>query len=137
MENNESFREVSKLRLRFQMNNRLRLESLAGLSKLFGESGEPLSDDLLSSLRFALRQELSVSNDHGFVKRAAAPPSEKSYDRPGDPSQAPEKPGGPPQGPGGPPQAPGGPPQEPGGPPQEPGGPPQEPGGPPQAPGGP
>jgi hypothetical protein len=134
MENNESFREVSKLRLRFQMNNRLRLESLAALSKVFREFGEPLSDDLLSSLIFALPQELSVSNGHGFVKQAAAPPSEESYDSPGGP---PQEPGGPPQEPGGPPQEPGGPPQEPGGPPQEPGGPPQEPGGPPQEPGGP
>ena len=62
MDTQESMREVSGLRLRFQMNNRLRLESLAALSKVFREYGEPISDQLLSSVILALPDEL-----HGNV----------------------------------------------------------------------
>ena len=58
MDTQESIREVSGLRLRFQMNNRLRLESLAALSKVFREYGEPISDQLLSSVVLALPDEL-------------------------------------------------------------------------------
>ena len=58
MNTQESIREVSGLRLRFQMNNRLRLESLAALSKVFREYGEPISDQLLSSVVLALPDEL-------------------------------------------------------------------------------
>ena len=58
MDAQESMREVSGLRLRFQMNNRLRLESLAALSKVFREYGEPISDQLLSSVVLALPDEL-------------------------------------------------------------------------------
>ena len=58
MDTQESMREVSGLRLRFQMNNRLRLESLAALSKVFREYGEPISDQLLSSVVLALPDEL-------------------------------------------------------------------------------
>ena len=58
MDAQESMREVSGLRLRFQMNNRLRLESLAALSKVFREYGEPISDQLLSSVVLALPGEL-------------------------------------------------------------------------------
>src|SRR5687767_15801637 len=58
MDTQESMREVSGLRLRFQMNNRLRLESLAALSKVFREYGEPISDQLLSSIVLALPDEL-------------------------------------------------------------------------------
>ncbi len=50
MEERESLREAENLRFRFQMNNRLRLESLAAVSRVFREFGEPISDDLLSSL---------------------------------------------------------------------------------------
>jgi len=58
MQPQESLREISGLRLRFQMNNRLRLESLAALSKVFREYGEPISDQLLASLVLALPDEL-------------------------------------------------------------------------------
>jgi len=42
------------------MNNRLRLESLAALSKVFRDFGEPIQDELLSSIVFAVPQELLV-----------------------------------------------------------------------------
>ena len=67
MEERESLREAENLRFRFQMNNRLRLESLAAVSKVFREFGEPISDDLLSSLVFAVPNELIASNGLGFV----------------------------------------------------------------------
>ncbi len=113
MEERESLREAENLRFRFQMNNRLRLESLAAVSKVFREFGEPISDDLLSSLVFAVPNELIVSNGLGFVVGAG----NLQADQYGKPS-------GPPPGPGGPPQQPG-----PGGPPPQPG-----PGGPPPGP---
>ena len=142
MEQLESLREAESLRFRFQMNNRLRLESLAAVSKVFREFGEPISDDLLSSLVFAVPSELIPSNDFGYVAGAedlhagqydSAPPQAP---KPGPP-QGPKP--GPPQGPKpGPPQGPKpGPPQAPKpGPPQgpKPGPPPGQPPGPPQAP---
>ena len=62
MENDESFREVSELRLRLQMNKRLRLESLAAISRVFREHGEWIEDDLLASMVFALPGELISAN---------------------------------------------------------------------------
>src|SRR5260370_37087046 len=50
------------------MKNRLRLECLAAVSKVFREFGEPLKDELLSSIVFALPQELISSNGHGFAR---------------------------------------------------------------------
>ncbi len=50
--------EAAKLRLRFQMNGRLRLESLAALSKVFRENGEPIREELLGSMVFAVPEEL-------------------------------------------------------------------------------
>jgi hypothetical protein len=40
------------------MNGRLRLESLAALSKVFREYGEPLREELLGSIVFAVPEEL-------------------------------------------------------------------------------
>ena len=114
----ESLREISKLRLRFQMNNRLRLESLAALSKIFREHGEDLKDDLLSSLVFALPFELPgeragesdseyQTGNHRTVlspearKGAGHPPPGRGQPPPG-PGQPP-RPGQPPPGPGQPP----------------------------------
>ena len=54
----ELMTESAKLRLRFHMNGRLRLESLAALSKVFRENQEPIQDELLASLVLALPQEL-------------------------------------------------------------------------------
>ena len=140
MQELESLREVESLRFRFQMNNRLRLEALAELSKLFREFGEPISDDLLSSLVFALPQEL-VSNGHGYVKQAGASPI--TADVGGPPASPTREPSGPPayptREPSGPPAYPT---REPSGPPayptREPSGPPayptREPSGPPEYP---
>jgi hypothetical protein len=58
MNTQERMMEAAKLRLRFQMNNRLRLESLAALSRVFREHQEPVADDLLASLVFAVPEEL-------------------------------------------------------------------------------
>ena len=58
MTTEERMMEVAKLRLRFRMNNRLRLESLALLSKLFREHQEPIGDELLSCIVFAVPEEL-------------------------------------------------------------------------------
>jgi hypothetical protein len=54
----ESVREAAQLRLRMHINSRLRLETLAALSKVFREHGEPIRDELLGSLVFAVPQEL-------------------------------------------------------------------------------
>ncbi len=120
----ESLLDVENLRFRVQMNNRLRLECLAAVSKVFREFGEPIKDELLSSIVFALPQELISSNGHGFarVELEAAQPGNP----PGKPEEKPEKekpglPPGHPQ-PGLPPGRP-----EPGLPPPEPGLPPSEP----------
>jgi hypothetical protein len=116
MQELESLREVENLRFRFQMNNRLRLESLAELSKLFREFGEPISDDLLSSVVFALPREL-VSNGHSYLNHvdspsmkadADGPPetqpgqhlaSEQPKPRPNLPPESPAKPNMPPESP--------------------------------------
>jgi hypothetical protein len=58
MTTSERLMEVAKLRLRFRMNNRLRLESLAMLSRVFREHQEPIADELLSSIVFAVPEEL-------------------------------------------------------------------------------
>jgi hypothetical protein len=66
MDTQESLREIENLRLRFRMNNRLRLESLAALSKIFREHGEPLRDELLASLVFAVPEELNGGNGRAY-----------------------------------------------------------------------
>ena len=89
----ESLREVENLRFRFQMNNRLRLECLAAVSKVFREFGEPISDELLSAIVFALPQELISSNVGGFAtmeQMAALPP--EGPGKPGLPPNKPDKP---------------------------------------------
>ena len=65
MEPRESFRDVENLRFRFQMNNRLRLECLAAVSKVFRDFAEPIGDELLASIVFALPQELVTANGNG------------------------------------------------------------------------
>ncbi len=121
----ESLLDVENLRFRVQMNNRLRLECLAAVSKVFREFGEPLKDELLSSIVFALPQELISSNGHGFARveleaaQPGNPPGKPDKEKPEK-----EKPGLPPghPQPGLPPGRP-----EPGLPPPEPGLPPSEP----------
>ena len=58
MATEESLHEAARLRFRFQMNNRLRLESLAAISKVFRDFGEPIEDELLASMVFAVPEEL-------------------------------------------------------------------------------
>jgi len=67
MDTQESLREMENLRLRFRMNNRLRLESLAALSKIFREHGEPLRDELLASLVFAVPEELNGGHSRAYT----------------------------------------------------------------------
>ena len=114
MDRRESLRAVENLRFRFQMNNRLRLECLAAISKVFREFREPLSDELLSSIIFALPEELVASNGHSsaaIVAKAGTPPEgpDDKREKPGTPPEKPEKPGTPPEKP----EKPGTPPQSP------------------------
>jgi hypothetical protein len=129
MEGHESLREIENLRFRFQMNNRLRLECLAAVSKAFREYGEPIADELLGGIVFALPQELVSSNGNGHAHAAQGVATEewKAGAQPGGPP----KPGQPPDGPP-PPPKPGAPPDAP---PPKPGPPPPpKPGAPPDAP---
>ena len=120
MTTQERAMEVAKLRLRFQMNGRLRLESLAALSKVFREYGEPIREELLGSIVFAVPEELLGPAD---------PNLHAQFSDTGKLSNAPATPGGkPPTGGGGAPATPGGkPPTGGGGAPATPGNPPARP----------
>ena len=104
MEPRETFREVENLRFRIQMNNRLRLECLAAVSKVFRDFEEPIADDLLASVVFALPQELVSANGNGRAYatgglQAVIPPHEPipaDQPKPGIPPEEP-KPGIPPE----------------------------------------
>ena len=136
METHESLREIENLRFRFQMNNRLRLESLAAVSKVFRECGEPITDELLAGIVFALPQELVSNNGHSYARvEQVAGSLPDSPQKPGvgnppdNPPESPQTPGNPPdspQKPGNPPDSP----QRPGNPPDS----PQRPGNPPDSP---
>jgi hypothetical protein len=114
------------------MNRRLRLECLAAVSKVFREQGEPISDELLSTIVFALPQELVSGNgrtapaiqmaddkEQSQVKQPGNPPDKPKPDqRPGNPPYSPRpQPGNPPETPkpGNPPETP-----KPGNPPEKP-----------------
>ena len=92
MDTEESLREIAILRLRFQMNNRLRLECLAALSKVFREHGEHLSDPVLASLVFALPEELPGERSSWQASPPAGQPPT------GDPPEGQPPPGQPPAG---------------------------------------
>jgi len=111
MTTQESLREAARLRLRVQMNNRLRLESIAAISKVFREFGEPIEDELLASVVFAVPAELMgeynpMNATVGESGHFAAARSQQ----PGKPSQPPKGPTGkpslPPKGPTGKPSVP-------------------------------
>jgi len=119
------------------MNRRLRLECLAAVSKVFREQGEPISDELLSTIVFALPQELISGNGKTapamqFAEQPGNPPDKPKPDqRPGNPPYPqpgnppnPPKPENPPE-----PPKPGNPPEKPkpGVPPAQPAYPPNEP----------
>jgi hypothetical protein len=78
MTTQERMMEAAKLRLRFQVNNRLRLESLAALSKVFREHQEPVRDELLASLVLAVPEELlgemDAPEDQGLQAKAPGVP---------------------------------------------------------------
>jgi len=134
MEGRESLREIENLRFRFQMNNRLRLECLAAVSKAFREFGEPITDELLGGVVFALPQELVTNNGNGHAHAAEGVATEewKAGSQPGGPPKPGQPPDGPPPKPGQPPAGPP-PPPKPGQPPDGPP-PPPKPGAPPDAP---
>jgi hypothetical protein len=122
----EPLRDVENLRFRIQMNNRLRLECLAAVSKVFREFREPINDELLSSIVFALPQELISGNGRKMQVAAGISAAEsRQIVAKGNPPEEPEKPGLPPQEPGLPPQEPE--PEKTGLPPQSPALPPQSP----------
>ncbi|HVF50688.1 MAG TPA: hypothetical protein VNA19_11410, partial [Pyrinomonadaceae bacterium] len=99
MNTQESLREVANLRLRFQMNQRLRLESLAALSKVFREYGEPIRDELLATIVPAIPDELPGI---GSTRLSASDADADVRDIGGGPPPAE---GGPPPAGGGPPPA--------------------------------
>ena len=80
----ESVREAARLRLRMHVNGRLRLETLAALSRVFREHDEPIHDELLGSLVFAVPQELlgEAPPGNGEVS-AMAEPGKPSVPPPG------------------------------------------------------
>jgi hypothetical protein len=67
METPQLMMEAAKLRLRMQMQPRLRLEVLAALSRVFREYSDPVTDELLSELVLAVPGELvgEARTDHG------------------------------------------------------------------------
>lgn len=81
MSTQESVHEAARLRFRFQMNNRLRLESLAAISKVFRDFGEPIEDELLSSMVFAVPEEL-LGEYASFAEMAALRPPPTKGKRP-------------------------------------------------------
>ena len=96
----ETIREVAGLRFRLQMNNRLRLESLAALSKVFRDFGEPVQDELLSSIVLAVPEELlgeySASPEHRWAKATQSRGGSKKKPPPPRPPLPPPRPPMPP-----------------------------------------
>jgi len=87
----ESLREVENLRFRFQMKNRLRLECLAAISKVFREFDEPVSDELLSTFVFALPQELVNGHNGRFARFEESTALAFEHEKPGLPPNKPDK----------------------------------------------
>lgn len=78
MPDDDARREVRVLRLLLDINNRLRLETLAALSRVFREHGVALSDNLFANLTFALPGELpgtSLVSSGNTQDSAEQPPS--------------------------------------------------------------
>ncbi len=95
----ESIQAAAQLRLRMHMNSRLRLETLAALSKVFREHNEPIQDQLLGSLVFAVPHELlgeappeeaaPVMRAHGG--KPSIPPPRRDSTTPGKPTIPPPR----------------------------------------------
>jgi hypothetical protein len=73
MSKSERMMEAGKLRLRLQMSPRLRLELLASMARVFREYGDPISDELLSTVILAVPEELlgeapagGSNGEHGY-----------------------------------------------------------------------
>jgi outer membrane biosynthesis protein TonB len=92
MNNQESLQEIFNLRLRFQMNSRLRLESLAALSRLFREHNEDLNDELLATMVFALPAELPGERPDLQVLTPEAKKPGMQPPQPGSPGTQPHPP---------------------------------------------
>jgi hypothetical protein len=107
----ERMMKAARLRLRLQMNNRLRLESMAALSRVFREYQEPLDDELLAALVLAVPEELLGEMEGNEVRG----PQAVAMGRPRDPDfpGRPHEPGKPRREPGRP-HEPGRPRHEPG-----------------------
>jgi|WetSurMetagenome_2_1015567.scaffolds.fasta_scaffold219094_2 hypothetical protein len=84
MTREELLMEVAKLRLRLRMNNRLRLELQALLSKLFRDHGVPIGDELLASLVVAVPEELLIEAETAPVsgKSKTPPPKPPTHHKP-------------------------------------------------------
>lgn len=76
MVNTQEMMEAAKLRLRLQMNARLRLEVLAALSRVFREYNDPVSDELLSSLILAASDELIGEAQSPLIAHVSGPHDE-------------------------------------------------------------
>jgi hypothetical protein len=77
METQNALREIAKVRMHFQINNRLRLESLAALSKTFRDHGATISDELLASIVPAVPEELPGESSAQSLSAAGKPPMGK------------------------------------------------------------
>lgn len=95
----ERMMKAARLRLRLQMNNRLRLESMAALSRVFREYQEPLDDELLAALVLAVPEELLGEMEGNEVRGpqavAIGKPRDPSRGRPGEPGRPRHEPGKP------------------------------------------
>src|SRR5205085_179814 len=63
MQREETLREIAALRHNLHINNRLRLEFLASISKLLRDYGITADDELLGSLILAVPDELSAQDN--------------------------------------------------------------------------
>jgi hypothetical protein len=99
MEREQSLQDIAVLRHSIHINNRLRLETIASLSRLFREYQVPIKDELLGELILALPAELNGTNyetlghvsDHPGYK-FEAPPIPPQPHGPVDPPEPPEPP---------------------------------------------
>jgi hypothetical protein len=94
MTQQELIMEAAKLRLRLRMNNRLKLESQALLSRLFREHGVPVGDELLSCLIVAVPDELIVEAEASKPLKKNKIPPPKPPTRQKNPPSKPPKGGG-------------------------------------------
>lgn len=93
----QTIEQAARLRYKMQINSRLRLETMAALSKVFRDHEQPIHDELLASLVLAVPQELlgeavpgtgmRYEAQHG--KPAPPPPPPTRHDGPGGKPSAP------------------------------------------------